>query len=580
MEFEIKGFCFKIKRSENEIKMSLKEEKDGIYIIKISVFMDGKKVPETIRIDWDFSLKDIVSGWSPADLGHNLTPEWNPKCVTSRSASWLPLQVHMNMSGRNRIAVALSDVMTPCEICSGVSEEKACIHYKLKLFTKPVSEISEYETELWIDTRNISFCDAVGAVRRWWSERYGEAYVPQHAHEPMYSTWYSMHQQLESEDLRKELMLAKDYGMKSVIVDDGWQTNDNNRGYAYCGDWEPTPKKIPDMKALVDSVHDMGMKYIMWYSVPFVGKHAKAYAEFEGMYLSHSGDTAVLDPRYPKVRRYLCKIYEDAVKNWGLDGLKLDFIDSFGLTDESSKPNPRMDFESLEDAVYALLKEVKERLEAINPEILIEFRQSYVGPVMRSCGNMLRVMDCPSDILINRAYGINLRLTSGKTAVHSDMLMWSAEDSAESAALQIINAFFCVPQVSVRIEHLPEPHKKMLKFYLDLWHKNKKCILDGELFAENPELNYTLAQTSLEKEFVAVLYAKNYLCMRKEFEKITVVNGAWTDCVILDNKCGEYKATVRIFDCMGDIVSEFKETIKRGIKAFNIPQSGVIEIKR
>ena len=29
--------------------------------------------------------------------------------------------------------------------------------------------------------------------------------------------------------------------MESIIVDDGWQTDDNNRGYAYCGDWAVTP---------------------------------------------------------------------------------------------------------------------------------------------------------------------------------------------------------------------------------------------------------------------------------------------------------------------------------------------------
>ena len=36
-----------------------------------------------------------------------------------------------------------------------------------------------------------------------------------------------------------------------------------------------------------------------------------------------------LDPRYKKVREYLSNLYESAVKEWDLDGLKLDFIDSF-----------------------------------------------------------------------------------------------------------------------------------------------------------------------------------------------------------------------------------------------------------
>lgn len=578
MEFKINDICFKPKPSEYEIQMTLKENKDGVLVVEIFVLLPEKKVPEMVSIKWGLPLKNIAAGWSPADRIHNLAPEWNPRVADSRSAAWLPIQVHTDMNGNNRITVALKDVMTPCEICSGVNEEEACIHYKLNLFTKPIGKISEYRTLLRIDTRNVSFCKAIKETCEWQSEKYGEAYVPEYAREPMYSTWYSMHQQLESEDLKKELMLAKEYGMKSVIVDDGWQTDDNNRGYAYCGDWEVAQAKIHDMKALVDSVHNMGMKYMMWYSVPFVGKKSKIYKEFDGMYLYHESDTAVLDPRFPKVRKYLCETYENAVKIWGLDGLKLDFIDAFRLTDECAAAKDGTDIESLEEAIYMLLKEAKERLEKLNPEVMIEFRQTYIGPVMRSVGNMLRVLDCPADILVNRVYGVNLRLTSGKSAVHSDMLMWNINDSAQSAALQIINAFFCVPQISVRIENLPEEHKKMLKFYLDLWHKNKKCILDGEIFAENPEANYTLVQTTLKDELLVVLYAKNYLCPQNGFKRVTVINGAWAECVIVNNKFEEYDADIRIFDCTGKIVSEQKEKIKKGVNVFSVPNSGVIEI--
>ena len=53
---------------------------------------------------------------------------------------------------------------------------------------------------------------------------------------------------------------------------------------------------------------------------------------------------------------------------------------------------------------------------------MIEFRQSYIGPAIRKYGNIFRAGDCPADILSNRIHTIDLRLTSGSTAVHSDML--------------------------------------------------------------------------------------------------------------------------------------------------------------
>ena len=104
---------------------------------------------------------------------------------------------------------------------------------------------------------------------------------------------------------------------------------------------------------------------MLWFSVPFMGIHAEKFKEFEGMFLEGSGDDETffgLDPRYKKVREYLVDIYVSAVKEWGLDGLKLDFIDSFVLKGKSLENDNNRDYESLEDAIHALLSETKEKL--------------------------------------------------------------------------------------------------------------------------------------------------------------------------------------------------------------------------
>ena len=65
------------------------------------------------------------------------------------------------------------------------------------------------------------------------------------------------------------------------------------------------------MPAHVAKIHELGMKYVVWFSVPFVGEHSKAYERFKGKYLYESKrlNTAVLDPRFPEVREYLINIY-------------------------------------------------------------------------------------------------------------------------------------------------------------------------------------------------------------------------------------------------------------------------------
>ncbi|MBP3359401.1 MAG: alpha-galactosidase [Clostridia bacterium] len=580
MEFKANGITFK---SDSSYKVTLTSAKEAADYLKIGIHIDfgEKTTPEPTVITWEFPSCDIFSRWNPGSwLEHSLNPDWSPAKSASRSAQWAPVKTHLSLSGKNRLTVALTDVRTPLELSSGIYEENAKLRYKLTLFTQQISAISEYDTYLILDMREIPYSEAIKDVQKLWTEcGYACAHVPEEATRPMYSTWYSYHQQLERKTLIAELKLAKELGMETVIVDDGWQTIDGSRGYAYCGDWEP--ERLPDMKELVREVHSLGMKYMMWYSVPFVGKYSKAWERFRGKYLDYSGEECrwcVLDPRYPEVRDYLISTYENAVSGWKLDGLKLDFIDSFRLTEYSAKPNADMDYESLEDAVCALLSETKKRLLKINPEILIEFRQGYMGPVMLTCGNMIRVADCPGDPLKNRAGSLSLRLTSGSCAVHSDMLMWNYGDSVQSAALEIISILFSVPQISVLIEKLPEEHYKMLRFYLDFWNKNRDCLIFGNLTAKNPEANYSIALTETDTELAAVSFSKNVLETEKIYDKLSFVNGSWDDELLIKNSGGAYSAEIVIYDCMGNITEQKTAVLENGYNIFNVPCSGLVQV--
>ena len=148
--------------------------------------------------------------------------------------------------------------------------------------------------------------------------------------------------------------------------------------------------------------------------------------------------------------------YEKAVRKWDIDGLKLDFIGRFALVDGVVDPAVAEDFagrdiKSIPLAVDAMLSDVVLRLKAVKPDILVEFRQPYVGPGIRRFGNMLRATDCPLSMVENRTRIARLRLTSGRTAVHSDMLEWHFDETAESAARCILNAIFGVVQYSMHL---------------------------------------------------------------------------------------------------------------------------------
>lgn len=176
----------------------------------------------------------------------------------------------------------------------------------------------------------------------------------------------------------------------------------------------------------------------------------------------------------------------------------------------------------------------------------------------------------------NRVNGINLRFITDKTAVHSDMLMWHVDTSAESAALQIANSFFLVPQISVRIENLPESHKKMLAFYMDLWREWRDCLIGGKLTARDPAASYTSAESTKDGKQFTVLYSRCDLEIKDDISKLGVINASWQSPTLIRNTGDPFTARLEIKTCTGDLLSERTVTVPRGILEVEIPNTGVM----
>lgn len=98
---------------------------------------------------------------------------------------------------------------------------------------------------------------------------------------------------------------------------------------------------------------------------------------------NESQQAGIFDLRYPEVREYLKEIYVKAVKEWNLDGLKLDFIDEFYFLEDSPAYNEKMDCQDIQDALNIFLTDVMDTLKKIHPDIMIEFRQRYIGAQIR-----------------------------------------------------------------------------------------------------------------------------------------------------------------------------------------------------
>lgn len=563
-----------------ELSDVAKKDTVTIYTFAISWTEQNAENNDSVQFEWSIPMKEILYRWAPLNsMDRTIHPDWGSfeGSMISRNA---PVMIFFDGKSMQKYSWALSECSKIVWFRAGVVEENGMLQNVVSLPLKQYTNCCSTELSIRIDTGDILVYEAAEKVAAWWEKDLGMAplHVPAAAKEPMYSFWYSYHQNITAQSIEEECARARELGFRACIIDDGWQTDDSNRGYAFCGDWEVAESKIPDMKAHVQAVHDLGMKYIIWYSVPYMGFESKHFGEYESMLLrrNEGHKTGILDPRYKKVREFLLGIYKNALIDWKLDGFKLDFIDEWRDESENRPYNPEMDIPVLSDAVKVFMTEVAETLKEINPDILLEFRQGYIGPEMRTFGNMFRVGDCPYDYIRNRAGIFDLRSMMGETAVHSDMLMWHQEEKPELAALQIISILFGVMQYSARLENISEEMKKMSRFWMQFMQEHQALLLEAPLRAYEPDKQYTWAKASDENECIVCVYEADKCVKPDSRDTVYVANGCENERILMELDA-DY--TARVLDCCGDVISDGKE-LQKGIAVIEVPVGGLVVMKK
>jgi len=564
----------------------------GDWNFDLSVDKAGEKEIITVRMkaaspqmppqfDLSFSLPQIDTHhlWCGLNADRcQLKPDWAANFRTNLSLE-VPVYSFINNNSTNRLTVASSECLREINALMGLREENCLLKGRINYFQGPQSPIDSYETKVILDGRPVFFGDAVREAVDWMTKESGLKPVeaPDAAFDPLYSSWYQFHQNVTDKAIEAECREAAKLGMKTLIVDDGWQTDDNNRGYAFTGDWEVSKNRFPDMAAHVAKVQDMGLKYMIWYSVPFVGKKSKNFERFKGKYIWEDHEKGSLDPRFPEVREFLIDMFEDHMRRYGYDGYKLDFIDCFNTGDDPAiRENfAGRDIKSLPEAVDVLMSGIYSRLKSIKPDVLIEFRQAYIGPAIRQYGNMMRAGDCPGDMQSNRTRIANLRLTAGNTAVHADMLEWNNQNSPEDAARAILSALFGVVQYSMMLADLPESHKKVVKHWLDFSQQHRNTLLHSDFRPYHPEAGYPVIEAEAADERIMAVYQDNTVAELGNITKPTyLINASGVQGIVADL---DKAKKAEIYNVYGEKVAT--EKLSKGLQRLPIPSSGYAVIR-
>lgn len=524
----------------------------------------------TVRVkqrQGDSQVRWHTDAWYP-----NLRPDWRDKAQSS-FLSGLPVHALATTTDRNRLTVAADDCFG-FKTCSCGNDERGLV-----TATWSVPEGAAFGTSAVFrfraDRRDIRWSDAVREASDWVRGFCTPAVVPEAAAAPVYSTWYAYHTDVDAKRMEQEAARAAALGMKSFFMDAGWYMDAPGEFGPYAGDWIPSAKRFPDFAAHVARMKAKGLKYVLWYGMPLAGYRTAAHERFKGKFLSeHKGlKASILDPRFPECREYMIATMERALREWGVDGFKIDFIYSMGSAGAPAKPGDGRDIADARVALRQLLADMHRRVAAIRPDALIEFQHGHGNPAMQTYCNILRVGDCAGDITENRSAIARMRLFSGALAVHSDMLVWDAGDTPENAARQVLATLFGTTQFSVGLAWTPPAHQKMMAHWIRFMTEHGNALRKGEFRPCHPEANYPLVEGEDKTEVVSAVYLQGFPVKIAAGKRHFAVN-ATGDGELVVESVREAKAVV--FDTFGERKGEV--LLKPGLQKVAVPVCGFLSV--
>ena len=179
---------------------------------------------------------------------------------------------------------------------------------------------------------------------------------------PQYNTWIELVYDQNQADVLKYAHGIVDNGFPPgiLMIDDNWQK--------YYGSTEFRPDRFPDPKGMVDELHSLGFKVMLWIC-PFVSPDSQEYRFLRGKgYLIKeaggnrpavvdwwNGRSACYDMSNPDAFEYFKGTLTALQEQYGIDGFKFDAGDPERYLEENVKPFDGKSFDTEQTMLWAKL---------------------------------------------------------------------------------------------------------------------------------------------------------------------------------------------------------------------------------
>jgi len=418
-------------------------------------------------------ITDIHGYWTPELLRPHLSTDWCIRfnCAINRD---FPYLTFFRLDQRNRFTFGLTDLEDDAAVAAQMNQQNA--EYEIEFTVTLSPETAPFV--LFADAGDDAW-PAVLARYRELVRPQGPPAYPAAAWQPVYCTWYAIHAAFNLAWLDAAESAAAELGFGTFIVDDGWCIDVCKRvtpetlgtWYDRIGDWQVSERKLPNFRQHVQKAQQRGLKYLLWVSPFMVGTDSQRYRENPGVYLNDASEGyRVFDPANAKIAGESMNALLDLAETYGLDGLKVDFIDAVPPSLEA--PHGR--------AVLVYLRGLVAGLRRQKPDAMIEIRQRYTTPGMLDLATQFRALDAPLDLVENFSRIAHIRMILGdRVPVHADPAYWHPDETEVNVSRHLMAACAGVPMLSMDLPKLSDVHRRIVKAWLNFYREHLDTFRQG-----------------------------------------------------------------------------------------------------
>ena len=489
-----------------------------------------------MQMRFSVPILDMHGYWVPESRTPSTKIVW---VIESKSAGQraFPFIAFFNSRQINRLSAGLTNLTDDARILAKMNQEKCTYDITIEVALGKDSQ----DFELVIDQRPQVWTDSLADWRKALALPLPE--FPEGAWEPVFCTWYAVHAAITQDWVEKNAEVASRLGFRTLIIDDGWCFDVMKRvspetistWYEMIGDWFLSEKKFPDFENHRKRVQAMGMKYLLWVAPFLIGAKSELYKQLADIVKPeyHEGCYTFDSSRKEAAKLLLGKM-KHVIQDYGLDGLKVDFLDYIF---------PNMEEPRGEDTTH-FIQELARTIRKVKKDALIEFRQAYATPGMLAYGTQFRAGDVPFDFIDNFHRLAQIRISVGDgVPVHADPAYWHPQESPENISRHMIASLAGVPMLSMDLLAISETEQKIIRHWLGFYQAHRETFNYGKWDVTYHQSGTAYAMVSNERESIIILHdsARIGEALAKAAKHVFVLNLSPDELPLAGAKTADYE---------------------------------------